>query len=124
MLRRVRTVTDAPPSRDALADWGIAAAGSICILCRVSTSMPMGGGRKGTHSGVGTSPDVLLGVTFAVVDVRCSVGVEHSRGSAGLQRLRAHAMGEEERAHQSSVPVVTRRGGEDMGSYGVVLVRS
>jgi hypothetical protein len=33
MARQVRTVTDAPPSRDALADWGIAA-GAIYVLCR------------------------------------------------------------------------------------------
>jgi hypothetical protein len=94
MLRQVRTVTDAPPSTDAFADWGIAAAGAICVLCRRQYHHANGrrAGRS-THSRVGAGSDVLLRVALPVVDVRCSVRVEHSRGSARLQRLRAHAMG-------------------------------
>jgi hypothetical protein len=31
--RQVRTVTDASPSRDALGDWSITAAGAVSVLC-------------------------------------------------------------------------------------------
>jgi hypothetical protein len=45
MPRQVRTVTDAPPSRDALADWGIAA-GAIYVLSRRQHQHAIGGKRK------------------------------------------------------------------------------
>ena len=56
---------------------------------------------------------MLLRMTLAIVDVRCSVRVENSRGSAGLGRLRAHATGVVGRRHQSRSVVVV----------GVVVVK-
>jgi hypothetical protein len=56
---------------------------------------------------------VLFRVTLAIVDVRRSVRVENSRGSAGLGRLRAHATGEVGSRHQSMGAGLSVVGGED-----------
>lgn len=56
-------------------------------------------------------------MAFAVVDVRCSERVEHSGSTAGIQRLRAHAMGDSRQGQQADGAVVLARvRGEDIAA--------
>ena len=86
-------MADAAASSDAIGNWGVTRR-LVYVLSRVSTAVALKeehGASGGTHGRVGPRPGMLLRVTLAIVNVRCSVRVNGSRGSARFRRLRAHA---------------------------------